>query len=142
MLKEKRFLSKYKLDNLEKKLILDKITEILYSKKEIIFSYIYGSFVKEESFRDIDIAVYIKEDKGFTFESTLSNELTEAIGLPVEAKILNSAPVSFQINVLKEGKLLFSRDEEKRTNFIENVSRKYREYVHFRNIFLGIEGDK
>ncbi|MFQ6083471.1 MAG: nucleotidyltransferase domain-containing protein [Candidatus Aminicenantia bacterium] len=140
MLKEKRFLSKYKLENSIKKLLLDKIIEILFSKEEIIFSYIYGSFIKEESFRDIDIAIYVKEDKGFIFESFLSMELTEAVELPVETKILNSAPVSFQINVLKEGKLLFSRDEEERTNFIENVSRRYREYAHFRNIFLGIEG--
>lgn len=140
MLKEKRFLSKYKLSNSEKKLILDKIIEILSSRKEIIFSYVYGSFIKEESFRDIDIAIYVGEDKGFIFESTLSMELTEAVKLPVETRILNSAPVSFQINVIKEGKLLFSKDEKKRTDFIENVSRKYREYVHFRNIFLGIEG--
>jgi len=140
MLKEKRFLSKYKLSNLEKKLVLDKIIEILSSRKEIIFSYVYGSFIKEESFRDIDIAIYVGEDKGFIFESTLSMELTEAVKLPVETRILNSAPVSFQINVIKEGKLLFSKDEKKRTDFIENVSRKYREYVHFRNIFLGIEG--
>ena len=140
MLKEKRFLSKYKLSNSEKKLILDKIIEILSSRKEIIFSYVYGSFIKEESFRDIDIAIYVGEDKGFIFESTLSMELTEAVKLPVETRILNSAPVSFQINVIKEGKLLFSKDEKKRTDFIENVSRKYREYVHFRNIFLGIDG--
>jgi len=37
--------------------------------------------------------------------------------------------------VLADSKLLISRDDASRTDFIENVGRRYREYAHFRNIF-------
>lgn len=53
---------------------------------------------------------------------------------------MNNAPVAFQMAIIKEGKLLFSRNEEERTNFIEKICRRHREYSHFRNLLLEING--
>jgi len=47
---------------LKKQEIINKIKEILWKHDEIIFVYIHGSFT-ETFFRDIDIAVYIDENK-------------------------------------------------------------------------------
>ena len=70
----------------------------------------------------------------------MSAELTSATGFEVEVKVINDAPVAFQMTVLMDGVLLFSRNEVKRTDFIEDVGRRYIEYAHFRNIFLGEDG--
>ncbi len=102
----------------------------------IIFAYLHGSFINNDSFRDIDVGIYIRTRKDFFFESELSHELSGLTGHEVEVKVINTAPVAFQMAVIREGKLLFSADDDVRTGFIEEVGRRYREYSHFRNIFM------
>jgi predicted nucleotidyltransferase len=46
--------------SMERQRILSLIKEVLARDGRTIFAYAYGSFVKEELFRDIDIGVYIK----------------------------------------------------------------------------------
>jgi hypothetical protein len=140
MLKERRFLPEHELDIESRETIINKITEIILLQNDILFAYAYGSFIRNEPFRDIDIAVYTKGDKGFIFESSLSVELSDVVKFEVEVKILNTAPVAFQMSVIREGRMLFSKDEKLRTNFIEEIGRRYIEYSHFRNIFMGIDG--
>lgn len=69
-------------------------------------------------------------------ESDLSYELTDKTGYPVEVRIINNASIAFQMAVLRKGRLLISKANNVRTDFIENTSRRYREYSHFRNLIL------
>lgn len=140
MIKEKRFFPKQSLNTQQKRFVERKISKVLSTQPHVLFAYLFGSFLKGGPFRDIDVSLYMRDKYGFEAEYALSSLLSEALELEVEVKILNNAPVYIQGRVLNEGKLLFSRDEDKRIQFIEKVSRKYREYVHFRNIYLGIEG--
>jgi hypothetical protein len=118
--------------------IIEKITDYLSQKQEVIFAYIYGSFVRDkEAFRDIDIALFVKEPVyKFTFESDISYELTTIIGYQVEVRVINNAPVYFQMAVLQKGKVIFSQDEDKRTDFIQNVGKRYFDYAHLREIAI------
>lgn len=96
-------------------------------------------FVNSSKFRDIDIAIFIRKPTGeMELESDLSYELTEKTGYPVDVKVINKASVAFQMSVLRDGKLILSRDDIIRTDFIEDVGERYREYVHFRNIVLRV----
>lgn len=142
MLKEKRFLPKQRLDAETRESLSDKLKEALFSHQRIIFAYIFGSFIHEETFRDIDLAIFTNGETGFELESDLSMQLSEAVGFDVEVRALNDAPLSFQMAVLREGKLLFSHDENERTDFIERTGQQYREVIHFRNLFLEISGRK
>ena len=103
-------------------------------------AYLHGSFVTSESFRDIDVGLYTRERSDFSYESDLSFDLSKATGYEVEVRVINEAPVAFQMAVIREGLLLFSMDDDTRTDFIEDVSRRYREYAHFRNIFMEAGG--
>jgi predicted nucleotidyltransferase len=42
--------------------ILSVITRELERRGEIVFAYIFGSFVEREVFRDVDVAVYVQEN--------------------------------------------------------------------------------
>ena len=137
---EKRFLKPRRLDPERKEAVVALISEELQRHAEILFAYLHGSFVKEDRFRDIDVGIYLKEKRGFEFESDLSFELSKKTGFEVEVRQIQAAPLPFQMAVLRDGKLLFSRDDELRTDFIEKVSKRYPEYAHFRNLNLGIEG--
>ena len=137
---EKRFLPKRTVGRDEKERLAAVIAESLSKKAEIVFSYLHGSFVTDEPFRDIDVAIYVWRGESFELESDLSHELSMITGQEVEVKIINRAPVAFQMAPLQHGKLLFSKDEDLRADFLETVGKNYREYAHFRNIFMEAVG--
>ena len=101
-----------------------------------MFAYLHGSFLTEESFRDIDLGLFSGVAKDLSFESDLSYELSTALGYEIDVRVINDAPVAFQMAALRNGRLLLSRNDDARTDFIENVGRRYREYAHFRNVFM------
>jgi len=117
--------------------IIDSVRKALAEMKETLFAYLHGSFLEGGAFRDIDIGVYTscKVDT-LKYESDVSFAMSEKIGYPVEVRIINDAPVAFQMAVLRKGAVLKDTDREIRTDFIEDVGRRYREYGHFRNILL------
>jgi predicted nucleotidyltransferase len=107
----------HKSTKLEKEKIKEIITDILEKKGEILFSYIHGSFM-ENDFRDIDIAVYLEDTKRFLkYELNLEREIEDVVGFPVDVRVLNQSPLSFRFNVIKNGILLFSNDENIRCDF-------------------------
>ena len=115
---------------MEKRNIVEKIKKNLFSKKEIIFGYIHGSFLDNFPFRDVDVALYIdskkiKKEHAFDYTFQLSLELKKQIGFDIDVQILNYAPLGFRHSVLKNGELLFSRDENLRLDMIENISLEY-----------------
>ena len=137
---EKRFQPLHELESGKQNSLISMIKDCLLRNSEIVFAFVHGSFIKSDKFRDIDIAVFTTTNKNFYFESDLSHELSSLTGYDTEVRIINGVPVAFQMAVLKDGLLLFSRDEDIRTDFIEEVGKRYREYAHFRNIFMGCDG--
>jgi len=110
--------------------IIKKLKRKLSSRGEIIFCYIHGSFLDDYPFHDIDIAIYvdqkkIKPQQAFDYSFQLSLNLSGEIGLEIDIQVMNYAPLGFQHSVLKNGKLLFSKDENLRLNLIESTSLEY-----------------
>ena len=64
----------------------------------------------------------------FDFETRLSLELSRAVGVPVDLRVINSAPVGFQHSVL-QGEVLVVRDEARLGDFIEHVSAEYMDFA-------------
>lgn len=134
---EIRFLKKQHIDTATRERIIKVIKEELSKNEGVIFAYLHGSCAEGDSFRDIDVATFVGEHcREIEIESDLSYELSEKTSYPVEVKVVNKAPVAFQMAVLRKGIVLFSRSENVRTDFIEDVSKRYREYTHFRDILL------
>lgn len=121
----------FRLNSLAKEKIRTALNEILKTRTEIRFAFLHGSFPEERSFHDVDVAVYlynqeIPEDL-LKYELSLSSILEERIRLPVDIKILNTAPLGFRYEVTR-GEVIFSRDEEARFGFIENTWNEYLDY--------------
>jgi len=116
--------------------VISTISRVLEGEEKVIFAYLWGSFVKEESFEDIDIFVYEKDfDDNFTLSSNLKERiyeefLKEKIDLfsidEIDVNIINDAPYDFVIDILREGLLLVDKDPELRTDYIERISDEYR----------------
>lgn len=134
---EKRFRKKQSISKPERQKLIESIKTYFSKQDEVVFAYIHGSFAEEEPFRDVDVALFLKNSKDeLELESDYSYELTKNTGYPVEVIIINQAPVAVQMSVLKKGILIINKSEDIRTDFIESVGRRYRLYSHFRNIAL------
>lgn len=108
--------------------ITEKIKTILFGEKEIVFAFIFGSFLDAPSFRDIDIGIYLdnmKEDEIFDYELKISKNIADECSLPFdifEVKILNFASISFLNNIFSRGQLIFSKNHQLLSDMIENTS--------------------
>jgi predicted nucleotidyltransferase len=104
-------------------IIVEKISEVLKRHRNILFAYVYGSFARKEARKDsdIDVAIFLKNshtiEKDPMFEVKLALEIEKELRKPVDVRILNDKPLIFINQVMKHGKLLFSRDERERISF-------------------------
>ena len=106
---------------------------------DIVFAYLHGSFVREDKFRDIDVAVYLYETppSPLQVELQLENELAQEIKkYPVDVRILNHAPLSFRYHVVKDGLPVLVRDDDARCNFVDLTLRHYFDFAPFRKRYL------
>jgi predicted nucleotidyltransferase len=130
----------------EKKAILDVLEELLRSRREIVFALVYGSIVNPVipgKYGDIDIAVYVKPDSleipEHILESQIEVEAYKVLsnrGLnlaPVEVVIINNAPYSFLVRLLKERYTVLKENEEALTDFIEGVGKRATANHHLRH---------
>jgi len=129
-----------------KEKILNQIKSCLLERDEIKFAYILGTFLNSEDFRDIDVALFLEENKikqidTLDYGMHLSLELEKRVKpgkffnryVPIDVKALNDAPVSFRYSVSK-GSVLFSKDENAREEFL---CRTWQEYFDFLYILDG-----
>ncbi|RLJ02560.1 MAG: nucleotidyltransferase domain-containing protein [Candidatus Aenigmatarchaeota archaeon] len=106
------------------------LEDIFKKRAEILFAYLYGSAARGEAGKgsDIDIGVFVKNDfkpEPF-YEVKISEEVENLTGLKnVEVVVLNGKPLRFLNQVLRHGKLLFSRDERARVLFETYVTKAY-----------------
>ena len=130
---------KRRLSAKEKEVLAEKISDILKAKEYILFAYIFGSFVSEDGFKDIDIGVFISgvESKSpLKLELKLEGEIEDAIHIPVDIRIINNGPPSFIYNVLKCGIVIVDNNKSLRSDFDGLVYKKYFDFQHLRNEYL------
>jgi len=124
----------YTLSEEEKEKIIELLREHLLKQEEVVFAYLHGSFTEDRPFRDVDIAVYVKGRVPQFYEEELEEELSRLIGLPVDVRLLNNAPVTFRFRAIG-GLLLFSRDERARCDFEEMAMREYHDYSYYLRMY-------
>lgn len=88
---ESKFKEPFFVNPDEKKELINRLKEILSQRKEIIFAYLFGSFVEGESFHDVDVAIYGKEAFSLSQLFELVNLLESEIGYPVDLVDLRRA---------------------------------------------------
>jgi len=81
----------HSLSQEEKRRIRVRLSELMIARREVLFSYIHGPFINEDVFQEIQVAVRTDvSNDPLQIESYLSNELTEAVGIPVEVRARSS----------------------------------------------------
>lgn len=123
------------MSEISKNQIILLIKNILQNEEKVIFAYLHGSFIEQDFFNDIDIAVYCSEiDSIFSFQADMKIKISDELrnrGFDIspdeiDLRVINNADYDFLIEVLDRGILIVDKDPEIRTDFIEKVSLSYR----------------
>ena len=118
----------------DKQEVMNEIGKIVSGFDYVSTAYVFGSYVHNDDFNDIDIALLISKELDpytrFKFEMRVARELERQIKprFEFDVKILNHAPIEFQYEVLKKGKAVFLRD---RTENVEYESEAISNYLDF-----------
>jgi len=94
----------------------------------IVFAYFYGSARESLIVGDMDIAVYfdrtVLPEEQIDLTLALSAGLSAKLGLDADVRPLNDTAVGYRFEVTG-GDLLFSRDEDLRSEFVERTRHEY-----------------
>jgi predicted nucleotidyltransferase len=97
----------------------------LATRSEVAFALMHGSFLTGQGgFRDVDVAVWLDHGADRWADITLSADLSRLIGIPVDVRIANAAPVTFLFHMLR-GRILALRDERLLADVMERTARQY-----------------
>ena len=106
--------------------IKEKILTLTLKKQPIVFAYLFGSYAKNKvlSFSDLDIDVYFdknldKNERRKAISEAREN-LEKRLKMPQKIDIVclnDELPPLLLKNIVYEGKLIYSKDEQKRINW-------------------------
>ncbi|MEQ1793536.1 MAG: nucleotidyltransferase domain-containing protein [Nitrospira sp.] len=97
------------------------------------FAYLHGSLLDSPTVHDVDVGVYLRASevgRSAAIASEFCAQLSAAVGMPVDVRVLNEAPLSFVYHVLR-GRLLVCRDEDLLATMLEDVARRYLDLAPF-----------
>ncbi|PKL61790.1 MAG: hypothetical protein CVV31_09700 [Methanomicrobiales archaeon HGW-Methanomicrobiales-2] len=118
----------------EKEEVLRTIRTVLAGFDEIEVGYVFGSFCRGD-FGDVDVAILVTGEptpyQAMRFARRIEREFERGFGYRFEADVkgLNTAPISFQHEVIKSGRSVFSRDRERRVRYEAGVLSRYLDYA-------------
>ena len=106
---------------------IDKVVEDLKKYPEVIAIILYGSYAKgkEKPLSDIDIAVILKDQNLEAEVSSFSSNILDVVPF-------HRLPLYIQFEVLKYGKVLFSRDRE---YFMDVKKKTLRDYLEMSYLY-------
>ncbi len=118
----------------------EKLGNIL-GKYRVIAAYIFGSRAEGTSTEssDYDFAILIDDNYDQNAVNNLLMELEEDAALLLQREVdiilLNKSSIEFKYLVISRGKLIYSIDEEKRTDFEDAVIRDYLDFKPFIDLY-------
>jgi len=105
---------------------------------EVVLGYLFGSHARGQAgpLSDIDIAVLladtVTEASAFEQRLTLMDEISHRLRTnAVDVVVLNHAPLALAYRVLRDGVLIYCRDELKRIEFTARTVNMYLDFEPF-----------
>lgn len=98
---------------LREKVIL-RLKELLKQREEILLAILFGSFIRSNFARDVDLAVYLNKIKdlydALEYSETLAKILEKELKLPFDVVVLNIADEGLLMRVILNGVKIVERD--------------------------------
>jgi len=108
------------------------LAHVFEGREDVVAAYLFGSQAKGTAgpLSDVDVAYLLDEKLSSKEMEARNDELYRAIAVclktdHVSVVCLNEAPLRIRQAVISTGKVLYSSDERKRTEFTETTMRDY-----------------
>lgn len=108
----------------------------IFSKRPVLFAYLYGSYAAglAHRFSDLDIGIYVEKMSPRHYlglELSLALAIDDKLGSKVasEVRIMNVLPLVVTGAIITEGILIFSRNEIMRVDFETSVRSAYFDFL-------------
>ncbi|MDN7023829.1 nucleotidyltransferase domain-containing protein [Methanoculleus sp. FWC-SCC1] len=117
----------------EREEVIAAIRSVLAGLDGVEVGYVFGSFCRGE-FADVDVAVLVAGEpspyQAMRFARMIERELERALShrFEVDAKVLNTAPIAFQHEVVKSGRPVFFRDRGRQIRYEADLLSRYLDY--------------
>ena len=118
-----------------KKETLSGLCNYLGQQEEVIFAYIFGSFIKKEYFRDIDIGIFMRPAPDLIRLGTLQSGISSFTGLQCDLILLNDLykkSPAFAYEIVTQGEVLINKKPEIQLQFKKEVFLFYFDTAYLR----------
>jgi predicted nucleotidyltransferase len=93
----------YKVGKREKASLIAKLKRLLEKEKQVQQAWVFGSFTRRDSVRDIDVAIHAEPELTFKEYLDLNAQIELELGVPVDLVEITKAPPPLKENILKKG---------------------------------------
>jgi hypothetical protein len=114
----------HRLDPAARERLLARLETILAGRSDVRFAYVFGSFLEEGGFHDVDVGIWTTDTAGPRMDIELAMALSDTLGVPVDVRRINDAPVPFLFHVLR-GRAVAARDDAHLADVMERTAREY-----------------
>lgn len=119
----------------ERQAIREAAAQVLAACPEVVLAFLFGSFLDEPWFRDVDFGVVVDPSRvppeaEFDLAARLAADLELRLHLPVDVVILNRAPVALRHRAV-QGQVLVNKDPELCDRLRETTWREYADLEPF-----------
>lgn len=109
----------------EKEKIIENLRKHLQNIPDIIFAYIFGSFLEDVAFQDIDLALFVNQEENmnnYELKEQYAEMLCTDFNEIFDVIVINYAPGYLLNSIFTEGRLLFCKDNNLLSQWIEMCS--------------------
>jgi len=105
--------------------------QVLCHYDQVLLAYLYGSYLRFDTYQDIDIALLLNGTMEpyalFKLQMQIAGEIEDLLSpqVPCDVRVLNDAPVEFQYEVIRTGSIIFCRNEEQKIDYETDMMRQY-----------------
>ena len=93
----------HRLTDVKRREVVKRLRGLLENKVSVKLAYVFGSFTRRRSVRDVDVAVYTVPPLTFDEFLELGAELEIALRMPVDVAQIRSLDPAFRLKILREG---------------------------------------
>lgn len=102
----------YKLTDRKKQEVIERVTSMLNVDERVKLAFVFGSFTRRESLRDIDLAVYAGPPLSFDELLSLGAKMEMELNLPFDLVQLQDLDPEFRLKVLRYASRILVKDKQ------------------------------
>ncbi|MFH1585349.1 MAG: nucleotidyltransferase domain-containing protein [archaeon] len=116
------------------KLLNQKFRERIINDKKVLAVLIFGSYARKEDYKDVDVCIVL--DKKYLNKEMTSKRIDyhSDVSSKFDIQIFQQLPVYIRIKILKEGRIIFCKNEDR---LYDIAFETIKEYNNFKEIYIG-----